>query len=653
MNTRKSILLLFVLTLLTSGAWAQIHTGLDICLRDEKTGEWLISLFDTCAVYDCDVWAYERAAKGRYTLRLGDRRVEVRLRKGGIDIDRRRHKTTELTTWTLPDYPAGDATAFRDNGYTGGEATVRGWVIGWPSENDLRFVGSDLLTTVGQNFTPIVPDKSGRFEVKIPLANTSDMLLAPVGFVMLTPGETYFMLLDEGRGRHYVMGPDARVTNEMWAQPSGGTNVDMALYEKRTDDDLLRYATARLDSAERTTASTLREHPSLSERYRLWRRAFERTGWGGTLVQRYFSRDDVRQVHDRSLWNTLRDSVLLDLPRPYTVAQLSLPYFLNIYARGLTERVNVGYKFDVITEAIDSVEAHAREGRPLCSEALLDTLRTLRRATLDYEAQSRQAQGRTPENHPFERLINQPEVKDVLMGVVMQEVNPSRTAREIASVDTLPLPPDLLDLYRAQLFGNELWTNRTPLPDALQRAVHRSVRSPFYRDRLLATSQQYADLIRQSLERDQASLMSNEPLAGLTDGQEILRRILEPLKGRVVFLDVWGTWCGPCKADLKRLTHPLHEALESLPVSFLYLCNNSSDASWRSVIAEYQLTGPNSLHYNLPADQQAALERYLGVAHYPTYILFDPQGRRVPGPEPRPHDIEGLKKKIEGIIGGE
>jgi len=498
MNTRKSILLLFVLTLLTSGAWAQIHTGLDICLRDEKTGEWLISLFDTCAVYDCDVWAYERAAKGRYTLRLGDRRVEVRLRKGGIDIDRRRHKTTELTTWTLPDYPAGDATAFRDNGYTGGEATVRGWVIGWPSENDLRFVGSDLLTTVGQNFTPVVPDKSGRFEVKIPLANTSDMLLAPV---------------------------------EMWAQPSGGTNVDMALYEKRTDDDLLRYATARLDSAERTTASTLREHPSLSERYRLWRRAFERTGWGGTLVQRYFSRDDVRQVHDRSLWNTLRDSVLLDLPRPYTVAQLSLPYFLNIYARGLTERVNVGYKFDVITEAIDSIEAHAREGRPLCSEALLDTLRTLRRATLDYEAQSRQAQGRTPENHPFERLINQPEVKDVLMGVVMQEVNPSRTAREIASVDTLPLPPDLLDLYRAQLFGNELWTNRTPLPDALQRAVHRSVRSPFYRDRLLATSQQYADLIRQSLERDQASLMSNEPLAGLTDGQEILRRILEPLKG--------------------------------------------------------------------------------------------------------------------------
>jgi len=88
-------------------------------------------------------------------------------------------------------------------------------------------------------------------------------------------------------------------------------------------------------------------------------------------------------------------------------------------------------------------------------------------------------------------------------------------------------------------------------------------------------------------------------------------------------------------------------------VTFLYLCNNSSDASWRSVIAEYQLTAPNSLHYNLPTDQQAALERYLGVAHYPTYILFDPQGRRVPGPEPRPHDIEGLKKKIEGIIGGE
>ena len=649
---RKTILFL-LFALLTSGAWAQIHTGLDLCLRDDASGEWLISLFDTCAVYDCDVWTYERASKGRYTLRLGDRRVDVRLRKVGIDIDHRRYKTTELTTRTLPDYPTGDSTSFRDNGYTGGEATVRGLMIDRHEVGDARFVLNELLSAIGQQFLEVEPDASGRFEVKLPLTNTSHVLLAPYGHLMLTPGETYFLLLDNRRRRHYIMGPDARLCNEMWAHPAGGTLIDMDLYAERTDDDLLAYATARLDSTERSVEQTLREHPTLSERYRQWRRGCERASWGETLVQRYFTREDVRQRQGNRLWQTLRDSVIFRLPRPYTVVQLSLPYLLNIYAKGLTERFNVGYGFDVINESIEAIEAHAREGRSLCSEAMLDTLRTLRRAGHDFEAQSRQAQGHKPEGHLFERLINQPEVKTLLMPVLMEEVYPRRAVRDVEGVDTLPLPDDLRDLYRAQLIGTELTTNRTPLTSALEAAVHRLVRSPYYRDRLLTMSRHYAELIRQSEAEQQASLMSNEPLAGLTDGQEILRRILAPLKGRVVYLDVWGTWCSPCKYNLQHLTHPLHEALDSLPVTFLYLCNNSSDASWRSVIAEYQLVGSNSLHYNLPAAQEAAVEQYLGIDKYPTYLLFDPQGHRVPGPEPRPHDIEGLKKKIEGIIGEE
>jgi hypothetical protein len=35
-----------------------VRAGLDLCLRDEVTGEWLIGLFDDYAIYDCEYWEY-------------------------------------------------------------------------------------------------------------------------------------------------------------------------------------------------------------------------------------------------------------------------------------------------------------------------------------------------------------------------------------------------------------------------------------------------------------------------------------------------------------------------------------------------------------------------------------------------------------------
>ena len=78
------------------------------------------------------------------------------------------------------------------------------------------------------------------------------------------------------------------------------------------------------------------------------------------------------------------------------------------------------------------------------------------------------------------------------------------------------------------------------------------------------------------------------------------------------------------------------------------LCNNSSDKAWASAIAEYELAGEHSVHYNLPLSQQAAVEKYLGVRHYPTYILFDQNGKMLPG-EFKPYDMDAVRNKIEEL----
>lgn len=125
----------------------------------------------------------------------------------------------------------------------------------------------------------------------------------------------------------------------------------------------------------------------------------------------------------------------------------------------------------------------------------------------------------------------------------------------------------------------------------------------------------------------------------------MLRKITEPFLGRAVLIDVWGTWCGPCKEGLKHSKEE-YEALSQADVVYLYLANRSNRKSVENIIKEYGVEGPDVYHYNLPAEQQEAIERYLNVTSYPTYRLLDTEGNVLDvNADPR-HNIDTLAKLL-------
>lgn len=81
----------------------------------------------------------------------------------------------------------------------------------------------------------------------------------------------------------------------------------------------------------------------------------------------------------------------------------------------------------------------------------------------------------------------------------------------------------------------------------------------------------------------------------------------------------------------------------------LYLVNHSNEQAWKTAIAQFHLTGENSIHYNLPEKQQSALERYIGVAGYPTYKIVAPNGNLLPTVAPRPDHPEAIRHIIEEV----
>ncbi len=133
----------------------------------------------------------------------------------------------------------------------------------------------------------------------------------------------------------------------------------------------------------------------------------------------------------------------------------------------------------------------------------------------------------------------------------------------------------------------------------------------------------------------------------MTDGEKILHKIIETYKGKLILLDVWGTWCGACKVNLSHSTEE-YEALKDLDIIYLYLANGSSDESWKNVIKEYNVTGDNVVHYNLPAKQQSAIENFLGVKMYPSYRIIDREGN-ILDVNASPTDLNTLKRLLQSI----
>jgi len=132
-----------------------------------------------------------------------------------------------------------------------------------------------------------------------------------------------------------------------------------------------------------------------------------------------------------------------------------------------------------------------------------------------------------------------------------------------------------------------------------------------------------------------------------------IKDLVSPYKGKVVFLDFWGTWCGSCLAELKTATPSLREKFKDKDVIFLYVARDedSENEKWRNDVFIYNMQGE---HVRLDRKRiqilRDALDTGLQTNLYPTYYIFDREGNPIIKNSKRPSDEPALYKQLDSVL---
>jgi thiol-disulfide isomerase/thioredoxin len=127
--------------------------------------------------------------------------------------------------------------------------------------------------------------------------------------------------------------------------------------------------------------------------------------------------------------------------------------------------------------------------------------------------------------------------------------------------------------------------------------------------------------------------------------ENILQTIIDKYKGKVVLIDIWATWCGPCKAGHKAMA-PWKQELKGKDIQFIYITSPTSPlATWQEMIKDIE-----GDHYYLTRDQYNYILNKFESQGIPTYALYDAQGKQTfknigfPGLEPFKAAVDNVLK---------
>ena len=158
--------------------------------------------------------------------------------------------------------------------------------------------------------------------------------------------------------------------------------------------------------------------------------------------------------------------------------------------------------------------------------------------------------------------------------------------------------------------------NFTPLTDEQKATV--AAMPAAYREMLTAANDELL-----------AQLEANKKKTGYTihhvdanvSNEDLFTSIISKFKGKVLLVDFWATWCGPCRMANKTMA-PMKEELKDKDILYLYITGETSPLkTWENMIPDI-----HGEHFRLTDAQWKYLSDAFKIEGVPTYLIVDRKG---------------------------
>ena len=109
--------------------------------------------------------------------------------------------------------------------------------------------------------------------------------------------------------------------------------------------------------------------------------------------------------------------------------------------------------------------------------------------------------------------------------------------------------------------------------------------------------------------------------AGEVANEDLFASIISKYSGKVLLVDFWATWCGPCRQANTAMI-PMKEELKDKDIVYVYITGETSPkGTWENMIPNI-----HGEHFRVTDKQWAYLGKAMGIEGVPTYFVIDREG---------------------------